>query len=57
MATSPELLGLIDQLIANPEVDEDERSRLVRLRETVGGVGKGLVTALLTAIVKSNTGI
>lgn len=52
-----ELLALIDQRIADPDVDEDERGRLVRLRDTVGDVGKGVVTGLLTAIVKSHTGL
>lgn len=52
-----DLLALIDQRIADPALDEDERSRLVRLRDTVGDVGKGVVTGLLTTIVKSHTGI
>lgn len=52
-----ELLALIDQRIADPDVADDERGRLVRLRETVGDVGKGVVTGLLTALANSQTGL
>jgi len=51
------LLALIDERIADPDLDEDERSRLVRLRGAAGDVGKGVFTGLLTALVKSHTGI
>lgn len=37
-------------------VADDERGRLERLRGTVGDVGKGVVTGLLTALIKSHTG-
>lgn len=51
-----ELLGLIDQRIADPDVDDDDHSRLVQLRQC-GDVGKGVLTGVLTALVKSQTGI
>ena len=52
-----ELLGLIDQRLGDPTVSEDERTRLRRLRDTVGDVGRGVVTGLLTALIKSHTGV
>jgi hypothetical protein len=52
-----ELLALIDQRLEDPTVSEDERTRLARLRDTVGDVGKGVVTGLLTALIKSHTGV
>lgn len=54
---SSELLALIDQRLEDPTVSEDERTRLERLRDTVGDVGKGVVTGLLTALIKSHTGV
>lgn len=51
-----ELLGLIDQRLEDPMVSDDERGRLERLRGTVGDVGKGVVTGLLTALIKAHTG-
>jgi len=51
-----ELLALIDRRLADPAVSEDERGRLERLRQTLGEVGKGVVTGLLTALVKSHIG-
>jgi hypothetical protein len=52
-----ELLALIDQRLEDPTVSEDERTRLERLRDTVGDVGKGVVSGLLTALIKSHTGV
>ncbi len=54
---STQLLALIDQRAADPEVSEEERGRLVRLRDTIGDVGKSVVTELLAALIKSQTGI
>jgi hypothetical protein len=51
-----ELLVLIDRRLADPAVSDDERGRLERLRQTIGEVGKGVVTGLLTALVKSHIG-
>ena len=56
-ADRPELLALIDRRIDDPDLSEEEHSRLVRLRDSVGDVGKGVVTGLLTALIKSHTGI
>jgi hypothetical protein len=47
---------LIDQRLEDPTVSDDERGRLERLRGTLGDVGKGVVTGLLTALIKSHTG-
>lgn len=51
-----ELLALIDQRLEDPTVSDDERGRLERFRGSVGDVGKGVVTGLLTALIKSHTG-
>jgi hypothetical protein len=51
-----ELLELIDRRLADPAVSEDERGRLERLRQALGDVGKGVVTGLLTGLVKSHLG-
>jgi hypothetical protein len=51
-----ELLALIDRRLADPAVSEDERGRLERLQQTLSEVGKGVVTGLLTALVKSQIG-
>jgi hypothetical protein len=50
-----ELLALIDSRLADPAVSQDERGRLERLRQTLGDVGKGVVTGLLTALVKTTS--
>ena len=50
------LLELIDRRLADPAVSEDERGRLERLREALSDVGKGVVTGLLTGLVKSRLG-
>jgi hypothetical protein len=50
------LLELIDRRLADPEVSEDERGRLERLRQALSDVGKGVVTGLLTGLVKSHLG-
>jgi hypothetical protein len=52
-----DLLALIEQRLADPEVSNDERKRLERMRDTVGDVGKGVMTGLLTALIKSHTGV
>jgi hypothetical protein len=51
-----ELLELIDRRLADPAVSEDERGRLERLRQALADVGKGVVTGLLTGLVKSHLG-
>jgi len=52
-----QLLGLIQQRLDDPSVPADERTRLEALRDTVGDVGKGVVTGLLTTLIKAHTGI
>ena len=51
------LLALIDERLNDPDVLEDERHRLVQLRDAVTDVGKGVVTALIAGVIKAHTGV
>jgi len=52
-----QLLSLLDERIADPSLSDAERSRLERLRDTAGDVGKGVLSGLLAALIKSQTGM
>lgn len=48
-----QLLVLLDDRLADPGLPEEERGRLKRLRDTAADVGKGTLSGLLTALIKS----
>lgn len=49
-------LQLLDQRIVVQD-DPEERSRLEKLRDSAGQVGKGVATSVLTAFVQQMTGL